>query len=90
MTRESYRQGATDYLNVLTALLSQQSLEQQLIDARRQVLSNRVQLCRALGYPTGIDLDSLIAGSFSAAVQAADAGSLVEATSTSSSQLHQR
>jgi len=54
LTRESYRQGATDYLNVLTALLSEQSLEQQLIDARRQQLTNRVQLCRALGFPSGV------------------------------------
>ena len=60
LTRESYRQGATDYLNVLIALLSQQSLEQQQITARLQQLSNRVQLCRALGHPTGSALSDFV------------------------------
>ena len=53
LTSESYREGATDYLNVLTALLSQQGLEQALIDARRQQLASRLQLCRALGFARG-------------------------------------
>lgn len=62
LTSESYREGATDYLNVLTALLSQQGLEQALIDARRQQLASRLQLCRALGFAPGTSLERLAAG----------------------------
>ncbi len=49
LNRQRYGQGASNYLRVLDALQSLQSLEQQILDARRQQLSNRVQLCRALG-----------------------------------------
>ena len=49
LARDRYRSGTLDYLRVLTALQSLQQIEQSLIDARRQQLSNRVQLCRALG-----------------------------------------
>jgi NodT family efflux transporter outer membrane factor (OMF) lipoprotein len=62
LTSESYREGATDYLNVLTALLSQQGLEQALIDARRQQLASRLQLCRALGFAPGTSVERLAAG----------------------------
>ncbi len=62
LTSESYREGATDYLNVLTALLSQQGLEQALVDARRQQLGSRLQLCRALGYAPGTSVGQLAAG----------------------------
>ena len=62
LTSESYREGATDYLNVLTALLSQQGLEQALIDARRRQLASRLQLCRALGQPPGTSVERLAAG----------------------------
>ena len=61
LTSESYREGATDYLNVLTALLSQQGLEQALIDARRQQLGSRLQLCRALGFAPGTSVERLAA-----------------------------
>ena len=61
LTSESYREGATDYLNVLTALLSHQGLEQALIDARRQQLGSRLQLCRALGFAPGTSVERLAA-----------------------------
>ena len=44
-----YRNGLSDYLPVLTALQSLQSSEQRRVAARRQRLSFRVQLHRALG-----------------------------------------
>lgn len=49
LARERYRSGSLDYLRVLTSLQSLQQLEQGLVDARRQQLSNRISLCRALG-----------------------------------------
>ena len=49
LARERYRSGSLDYLRVLTSLQSLQQLEQSLVDARRQQLSNRISLCRALG-----------------------------------------
>jgi outer membrane protein TolC len=49
LTRAAYREGQVDFLDVLLALQSQQSLEQSLISARRDQYSSRVQLCRALG-----------------------------------------
>ncbi len=60
LASESYRQGATDYLNVLTALLSQQGLEQALVDARRRQLAGRLQLCRALGFAPGTSVERLM------------------------------
>ena len=47
--RNRYRQGLIDYLPVLTALQSQQRAQVGIIVAKRQLLSYRVQLCRALG-----------------------------------------
>lgn len=49
--RLRYEQGVSDagFLNVLTALQSQQAAELELLAARRRLLSFRVQLCRALG-----------------------------------------
>lgn len=44
-----YINGLSEYLPVLTALQTVQGLEQQHLEARRQLLSFRVQLCRALG-----------------------------------------
>ena len=44
-----YRQGLVDYLPVLTSLQGKQRTELSLLQARRQLLSIRVQLCRALG-----------------------------------------
>lgn len=48
-SRARYAQGLTDYLPVLQALASVQNTERTLIGARRQMLSYRVQLHRALG-----------------------------------------
>ncbi len=47
--REKYLQGAVDYQRVLTALLSHQQVERRLISARRELVVNRINLCRALG-----------------------------------------
>ena len=46
--RRAYGQGSVDFLNVLSATDNQQSLERQLLTARRQLLENRVTLYRAL------------------------------------------
>lgn len=49
--RSRYAQGIGEqsFLQILTALSSQQQIEQSLLSAKQQVLSHRVQLCRALG-----------------------------------------
>jgi NodT family efflux transporter outer membrane factor (OMF) lipoprotein len=47
--RSRYLNGLDDYLRVLTALTSLQNLEQNLIGAKKLLLSHRIQLCRALG-----------------------------------------
>jgi outer membrane protein, multidrug efflux system len=47
--RDRYQQGLVDFLNVLTALQGQQQADVLLLEARRQVLSARIQLHRALG-----------------------------------------
>ncbi|WP_239692696.1 efflux transporter outer membrane subunit [Microbulbifer mangrovi] len=46
--RRAYGQGTVDFLNVLSATDNQQSLERQLLTARRELLENRVTLYRAL------------------------------------------
>ncbi|MFV8783672.1 efflux transporter outer membrane subunit [Microbulbifer sp. SA54] len=46
--RRAYSLGAVDFLNVLSATNNQQSLERQLLTARRELLENRVTLYRAL------------------------------------------
>jgi len=48
-TRDRYRAGLSDFLPVLTALATRQSSELQLVASRRQLISYRVQLYRALG-----------------------------------------
>ncbi len=48
-TRSRYINGLSDYLPVLTALRTLQSLELEQIDARLELLSNRITLCRTLG-----------------------------------------
>jgi NodT family efflux transporter outer membrane factor (OMF) lipoprotein len=48
-TRNRYMQGLTDYLPVLTALHTLQDLERDILLSRRQLLSIRILLCRALG-----------------------------------------
>jgi outer membrane protein, multidrug efflux system len=47
--RARYRQGLVDYLQVLTSLQALQQVELQVLQARRQLISYRIQLCRALG-----------------------------------------
>jgi len=47
--RNRYREGLTDFLPVLNALQALQASEQNLLNARRQLLAYRVQLYRALG-----------------------------------------
>lgn len=47
--RERYTKGQVDYLRVLTALTSVQTLERTLISTRRSLLVYRVNLYRALG-----------------------------------------
>lgn len=44
-----YQQGLIDYLPVLTSLQALQRAELGLLQARRQLISYRIQLCRALG-----------------------------------------
>ncbi len=46
--RQRYFQGDSDYLSVLDALRSRQSLERQQVTARRQLFSDRIALVRAL------------------------------------------
>lgn len=48
-SRRRYSEGLLDYLPVLTALASVQRMEQSILTGRRQLLSQRVQLARALG-----------------------------------------
>jgi len=47
--RDRYKLGAVDYQRVLGALLSQQSLQRNVLTARQQLISNRISLYRALG-----------------------------------------
>ena len=47
--RNRYREGLTDFLNVLTALTSLHNAQLALQNARRQLVSHRIQLVRALG-----------------------------------------
>jgi len=47
--RDRYKQGTVDYQRILTALLSQQSLQRSLVTSRQQLLSFRIDLYRALG-----------------------------------------
>ncbi|UHQ55558.1 efflux transporter outer membrane subunit [Microbulbifer sp. YPW16] len=46
--RRAYSRGTVDFLNVLAATNDQQSLERQLLTARRELIENRVTLYRAL------------------------------------------
>lgn len=47
--KDRYLKGVADYERVLSALTSMQSLEQNILAARKNLLVNRVDLCRALG-----------------------------------------
>ncbi len=56
-SRNRYMQGLTDYLPVLTALHGLQGLERDLLLSRRQLISYRILLCRALGgSPAAMDV----------------------------------
>ncbi len=48
-SRDRYRAGLSDFLPVLTAIQAQQNTEVQLLDANRGLVSQRIQLHRALG-----------------------------------------
>lgn len=48
-SRVRYLNGLSDYLPVLTALSIVQQVELALISARKVLISNRIQLCKALG-----------------------------------------
>ncbi len=54
-TRERYLRGIGDFLRVLTAELSQQNLERNVLAAERELREFRVALCRALS--GGFDLE---------------------------------
>jgi outer membrane protein TolC len=47
--RNRYAEGLSDFLPVLNALVSLEQIEQSLLQAKRQLLSYRIQLYRALG-----------------------------------------
>jgi outer membrane protein TolC len=47
--KDSYLFGAVNYIDILQALVSQQTLERTQLQARRELLQYRVDLCRALG-----------------------------------------
>ncbi len=55
--RDRYRTGLSDFLPVLTALQAQQGIELRLLAARRQLISRRIQLHRALGGAWAEDLE---------------------------------
>jgi NodT family efflux transporter outer membrane factor (OMF) lipoprotein len=52
--RDAYINGAVDYLRVLDVVLRHQTLQRELLLARRQLILYRIDLCRALG--TGWEL----------------------------------
>ena len=53
--RDRYLQGTVDYQRVLDALISQQELQRSHLTAKRDLVLDRIDLCRALG--TGWTLD---------------------------------
>jgi outer membrane protein TolC len=48
-TRSAYLQGQSDYIRVLSAISTLQSLERNDLAARRELVERRIDLCRALG-----------------------------------------
>jgi len=50
-SRNRFSQGLTDYLPVFTSLNIVQVLERDVVSSRKEVLSSRVALHRALGGP---------------------------------------
>lgn len=47
--RDRYIKGAEDYLRVLDALLTHQQLQRTRLSAGREIIEDRIDLCRALG-----------------------------------------
>jgi len=47
--KDRYKKGTTDYQRILDALLSQQSLQQNIITEKRRLIGYRIDLYRALG-----------------------------------------
>ncbi len=47
-TRQRYIKGQIDYIRVLESLISQQTLEQRELAARRLLVEHRIDLCRAI------------------------------------------
>ncbi|MDX9860468.1 MAG: hypothetical protein RBS99_06080, partial [Rhodospirillales bacterium] len=47
--RDTYIGGASDYIEVLNALLISQALERTYLQAQRTLIDYRIDLCRALG-----------------------------------------
>ncbi len=47
-TQDSYLNGQLDYIRVLEALVSRQSLQRELLTAERELLEHRIELCQAL------------------------------------------
>ncbi|MFG0299357.1 MAG: efflux transporter outer membrane subunit [Phycisphaerales bacterium JB047] len=47
-TRDSYLNGQLNYISVLDALISQQSLQREELSSRQSLLEARIELCRAL------------------------------------------
>lgn len=60
--RKRYLQGDSDYLSVLDALRSRQSLERQIVTARREQLAQRIGLARALAGGWTVDAPDVAAG----------------------------
>jgi len=70
--RDSYLYGVVDYLRVLDVLLTNQNLERRRLTAQRELIDNRIALCRALaggwtldrpveqGKPTGTRITHVI------------------------------
>lgn len=52
-TYQNYLKGRQDYIRVLTALVTMQSLEQRELTARRVLIEHRIDLCRSIagGWP---------------------------------------
>ena len=49
LAEDQYFEGLTEYLSVLTAQVAHFNLQRQLLSSRRQLISDRISLWRALG-----------------------------------------
>lgn len=57
-SRHQFSQGLTDYLPVLTAVVTVQGLEREVITSQRELISSRIALHRAIGGPMGTEKNS--------------------------------